>query len=351
VQTVLTRRAMAREIAPFALAAALAFVLVPIGSAVSWPEYLCALGTAVVILVSVVAAPWARVHPSVRLGLPLAFLASAALLRDAGGGVNSGVSILTLLPVFWVALHDSRGGLAMMVLGVGAFFALPVLTMGAPAYPAAGLRTGVLFMVVAGLVGATVQRLVGEVRAQVRRGQRQARELEAAAHEREALLARVERLALTDPLTEAANRRAWDRWLDRATDAHGGQHFAIGVLDLDHFKAFNDAHGHVAGDALLVEATAAWTAELRPGAELARIGGEEFAVLLPRTDLAGAAATLERLARRTPRGQTCSAGVAEWNRSESPDALMRRADEALYAAKRAGRDRVEPARDALRLAR
>jgi diguanylate cyclase (GGDEF)-like protein len=343
VQALSSRRAIARELAPFAVAALLAFVLAPVGSEVNWSEYAVALGLFVAVVVGTVLAPWTRLHAAPRLVLPVAFLVAAALLRDAGGGVNSGVATLALLPVFWVALHDSRLGLVVMVLGVGMFFALPVLTLGAPAYPASGLRTGALFMVVAGLVGATVQRLVGEVRAQVEIGRGQARELHAAAQEREALLARLERQALTDPLTGAANRRAWDRWLDRATDLRAPQPFAIGVLDLDHFKAFNDQHGHGAGDALLAEATTAWRAALRPGDELARIGGEEFAVILPSADVAAAAATLRRLAGLTPRGQTCSGGAAEWDGIEAPDALMRRADDALYAAKRAGRNRIEHA--------
>jgi diguanylate cyclase (GGDEF)-like protein len=344
VQPLSTPRLIAHEVAPFGLAALLAFGLVPLGSHVDWSEYAGALVLTVGVVAFTVLAPWTGLHARARLLLPTAFLAAAALLRDAGGGINSGAAILALLPVFWVALHGSRPGLIVMVLGMGMFFALPILVVGAPAYPTSGLRTGALFMVVGGLMGASVQRLVGEVRSQVALGRRQARELRAAAGEREALLARLERQAMTDPLTGAANRRAWDRWLERATDPRAPQAFAIGVLDLDHFKAFNDEHGHGAGDALLAAATTAWRAELRPGDELARIGGEEFAVLLPTTDAAAAAATLRQLARITPRGQTCSGGVAEWDGIEAPDALMRRADDALYAAKRAGRDRVEHAR-------
>jgi diguanylate cyclase (GGDEF)-like protein len=324
-----SRRLVARELAPFALAALLAFVLLPIGSPMDWGEYALALGLTVGVMAGIVLGPWSAFPIILRLLLPAAFLLAVALLRDAGGGSNSGVSILVLLPVFWVALYGTRRVLGAMVLGIGAFYTVPILLVGGEAYPATGLRTAVLFMLVAGLVGSTVQGLVGQVRAQFA--------------ERELLLARLERQALTDPLTSAGNRRAWDRWLALATATRSARPFAIGVLDLDHFKAYNDEHGHGAGDALLAAAAEAWRGELRPGDQLARIGGEEFAVLLPATDLAGATAVLQRLTAATPGGPTCSGGVAEWIGSESPESLVRRADNALYAAKRGGRDRVEQA--------
>jgi diguanylate cyclase (GGDEF)-like protein len=329
-----SRRVVARELAPFALAALLAFALVPIGSPPSWSEYAVALALIVSVLAAIVLAPWTELPPALRLVLPIGFLVAAALLRDAGGGTNTGVSILTLLPVFWVALYGTRGVLAGVVVGVGAFFTVPILLVGDPAYPVAGLRTAVLYMLVMGLVGSSVQRLVGQVRAQVAQGER-------LAHERELLMSQLERQALTDALTGAGNRRAWDDWLALAVAGRPDRPFAIGVLDLDHFKAFNDEHGHGAGDALLVEAAEAWRAELRPGDQLARIGGEEFAVLLPGSDAAGAAAVLQRLAAATPGGQTSSGGVAEWNGSEPAGTLLRRADAALYAAKRGGRNRIE----------
>jgi diguanylate cyclase (GGDEF)-like protein len=90
---------------------------------------------------------------------------------------------------------------------------------------------------------------------------------------------------------------------------------------------------------VLKEAAAAWRAELRPTDMLARYGGEEFVVLLHGDDLQAARGVVDRLRAATPHGQSCSAGVARREDGEVAAALIRRADEALYAAKRAGRNR------------
>jgi diguanylate cyclase (GGDEF)-like protein len=327
---------------PFAGATLLAFMLVPIGGNVKWPEYVIALALTLAVFAGVALTPWQRVPAAARLVPAAVFLGAAALLRDSGGGFTSGVATLALLPVFWVALHGSRASLGLIVLGVGAFLAVPVLAIGEPAYPGSALKTGVLFVAVSGLVGATVQRLVGAVRTQAREGVRRERQLETAALERDALLAKLERLATTDPLTGADNRRGWDSALRRAFADRRSQPLAVGLLDIDDFKAFNDQHGHEGGDTLLATAAPAWLAELRPGDRLARLGGDEFAVLLPGCAAAHAHGVLARMARATPLGQTCSAGVAEWDGVEDADALLRRADLALYRAKRSGRGRVEP---------
>jgi diguanylate cyclase (GGDEF)-like protein len=164
----------------------------------------------------------------------------------------------------------------------------------------------------------------------------------AIALERADLVQGLNDLALSDPLTGVLNRRGWDLTLDAALSGPHTVESApcAALLDLDHFKAFNDARGHQCGDRLLKETVAAWRAVLRPGDVLARYGGEEFAVLLPDCTEAAALAVIERLRDSIPYAQTCSAGIARWDGRESADDLLRRADVALYAAKAAGRDRA-----------
>jgi diguanylate cyclase (GGDEF)-like protein len=117
----------------------------------------------------------------------------------------------------------------------------------------------------------------------------------------------------------------------------------VAMVDLDHFKRFNDDNGHAAGDRLLRACAVAWKGHLRPGDTLARVGGEEFAVLLPSCTLADAARVLERLRDATPSGATASIGVAEQQAGESAADLLARADSALYDAKESGRDRLQAA--------
>ncbi|MDP9825586.1 bifunctional diguanylate cyclase/phosphodiesterase [Kineosporia succinea] len=158
---------------------------------------------------------------------------------------------------------------------------------------------------------------------------------------------RLEGLVRTDGLTGAPNRRTWDYELKRATDMarEHGTSLCIAMIDLDKFKTFNDTKGHQAGDMLLRDSVAAWTAQIRPPALLARYGGEEFALLAPGFSPLQLATVLERLRSVTPHGQTFSAGVAQWDPLTDPGKAVAAADEALYAAKRAGRDRVVIAGD------
>jgi diguanylate cyclase (GGDEF)-like protein len=157
-------------------------------------------------------------------------------------------------------------------------------------------------------------------------------------------------LAHNDGLTGVPNRRAWDLELPRemARGRRANVPVSIALLDVDHFKRYNDRFGHQAGDELLKESATAWTRELRQGDLLARYGGEEFGVVLPGLTVEQAVEVIDRLRRSTPLGQTVSAGVACWDGVESPERLVGRADTALYRAKHNGRNRVTPDLDAPR---
>jgi diguanylate cyclase (GGDEF)-like protein/PAS domain S-box-containing protein len=160
--------------------------------------------------------------------------------------------------------------------------------------------------------------------------------------ERQRLLARVEAMARTDPTTGLPNRRAWEEEVRRAIARaqRNGHPLAVAMVDFDHFKLFNDTHGHPAGDALLSDAAASWTLTLRATDFIARYGGEEFALMLPDCPPDQVRGLIDRFRAATPAGQTVSVGVAYWDRVESPESLVTRADAALYEAKHSGRDRV-----------
>jgi diguanylate cyclase (GGDEF)-like protein len=168
-------------------------------------------------------------------------------------------------------------------------------------------------------------------------------------------VARLEDAARTDPLTGLDNRRAlryeFDRELARAERTR--RPLALVVLDLDHFKRYNDAHGHPAGDRALKRVAMILEDITRSVEVTARIGGEEFAVVAPDTDEAGAVALAERL-RLGVRSEfagtdpplTLSCGVAVHLPGQARyDDLIEAADRALYTAKRAGRNRVQSAGD------
>jgi len=160
------------------------------------------------------------------------------------------------------------------------------------------------------------------------------------AHQRQRLEA-AEQSARIDDLTALPNRRGWDEAFKRelARTRRDKDPLCVAVLDLDHFKAYNDANGHRAGDALLRRAASAWKLALRQSDLIARYGGEEFAVLLPVCGLDEAMRVIERLRAVTPEEETVSAGVAAWNGYEDADSMIERADLALYQAKREGRNR------------
>jgi diguanylate cyclase (GGDEF)-like protein len=224
-----------------------------------------------------------------------------------------------MLPLFWLGLHHSR---RQLMVGLGLAAALTILgkLLGVRPGDDSWTYTMLEFSVVPPLC-LTVERIVADQRR---------------------LSWRMATMASVDPLTGIGNRRTLDEELRRglALAARHQQPLCVAMLDLDHFKKYNDAFGHAAGDALLVKAAQSWSRQLRRSDLLCRYGGEEFAVLLPVCHADEAAAVLDRLRIVTPDAQTCSVGVAEWDGVELPSALLSRADAALYAAKHGGRNQV-----------
>lgn len=164
---------------------------------------------------------------------------------------------------------------------------------------------------------------------------------------------RLANLANTDPLTGAANRRSFMAALETEL-SRARRHdlpMAVVMLDLDHFKSINDTYGHASGDAVLVNAVRTINDSIRRHDILGRLGGEEFCILLPETDPGGAVEAADKVRRQLaaisidsdhgPLQVTASFGVANLTAANaSPDALLHAADEAVYAAKEAGRNRV-----------
>jgi diguanylate cyclase (GGDEF)-like protein len=166
-------------------------------------------------------------------------------------------------------------------------------------------------------------------------------------------MAELHRLALTDSQTLAYNRRYLLPRLNEEMERARRQVEALSVLlfDLDHFKRVNDSHGHAAGDRVLRAFADTVRECVRTVDVLVRRGGEEFVLIMPSTDQHQARAVAERVRIRLAQDplpvrqglallQTVSIGVAMWDTHESPEALEERADQALYEAKRLGRNRV-----------
>lgn len=161
--------------------------------------------------------------------------------------------------------------------------------------------------------------------------------------------------SLLDPLTGLPNRAAWSERLDLEVarrQRYGGQ-LLLAVLDIDHFKRINDGYGHLAGDRVLKIIAGELNRRLRKTDFIARFGGEEFVLLIPATPLEGGLQLLETLRaaieacpfhfKGEPVTITLSAGIAEFRNEEAAEVTFERADQALYRAKGAGRNRVEQA--------
>jgi len=162
----------------------------------------------------------------------------------------------------------------------------------------------------------------------------------AVAIEHAALRTRLAGMSFTDSLTGLATRRMWDEELPRelARTRRSETPLAIAVVDVDHMSAFNMLRGEREGDRLIKECASRWRGELREVDFLARLEGTEFALVLPGCGLGEACDVMDRVRESTPRGQTASAGVARWDGEEPAELFLARCQDALAAAKAAGRN-------------
>ena len=161
--------------------------------------------------------------------------------------------------------------------------------------------------------------------------------------------------SLTDPLTGISNRKHFEEMLVKAIE-HAGSHkqpLALIIIDIDHFKRFNDTYGHLTGDQVLRLVGVTMRERVRSKATLARFGGEEFGVILPETSLDSARATAEQVRENVMSRElvkrstgeslgkvTISLGIATFRKGDTAISLLERADQCMYAAKRGGRNRT-----------
>ncbi len=294
-------------------------------------------------------------HTIVTSGRELAEAALAALLEPTSDGLEMRVTAATdpTLIGETVALDDATATGKVFREGIGSFLVDP----SAPDYPlpagarplldrsgvrsiyvapvhAGGTTTAVLVVGWLTVLSELDARRVGVINLLADQAGVALRQV--------ALVSELESLALTDTLTGLPNRRCWDQTLsgllDEARD--NGLPLSVALADLDRFKLFNDTYGHAAGDEFLRTFAVHAGKVVRSADTVARWGGEEFSIALPNCRDHEAAEVLERIRAGVPGGQTCSVGYGTWDRSETAGELMARIDDALYAAKRAGRDRV-----------
>jgi diguanylate cyclase (GGDEF)-like protein len=255
---------------------------------------------------------------------------------------------------YTVAIYVSGGVLVMRPRWTGRLVALSWAALGLSALTApAGMAAADLLSIAIYLGTASTVAILAHVRRYALNNRELATRVRLE-HEQErtrVLLARLERLSQEDPLTGLANRRRWDLEVGavcREVREHGGL-VSLVLLDIDHFKDVNDRHGHLVGDVVLREVASVLSGSVRAKDRVARWGGEEFLIALPGGSAVLGAEAATRLRRRVEEHAwslhapglrlTVSAGVSAGPAGEFATVLAR-ADAAVYAAKRAGRNQV-----------
>ncbi len=310
---------------------------------------LCFLGA---FLLGGVAAPW---QEAVCVALPL--LAAMAITQALGEVAPARVAdrYLLLAPMIvatFVAAVPLRLSAAFMLCVAGAICTIFVFAFSPPPLGLADNWDEVLFSAGIMAIAFAVARRGGITR---RRSFLYGLRYELSAQEMTLLNAKLLRLSSTDMLTGLSNRRQFELELERLWLEQPGQDLGVALIDVDHFKLFNDSAGHAAGDSCLRAVAQAVTTTLRPETDrAARFGGEEFVVLMPAVNPLDLPALGEKLRRavedlamphpgQSGRNVTISVGLA-WSaaagRAGPADVLLRDADRAMYAAKHAGRNRV-----------
>jgi diguanylate cyclase (GGDEF)-like protein len=323
----LGRPAMANTLAYLYLAGAtlgLASVALPHGPGTNVPALLAIIGLAFVVGAVLLLGARRLPESAIPAFLALGSLTITAAIYFDGHGASAYAFFYV-----WVGVEAfyflSRWQASLQLLLVGAAYAWVLSVAHPESVPLQRWLLTIGTVVVAGLIVAYMRDRI------------------------ERLVHRLTDAARTDPLTGLLNRRAFEELfeleLERAR--RGGRNLSVLVGDLDGFKQVNDRLGHAAGDAALERLAADLEKWKRRIDAAARVGGEEFALLLPETDERGAFLVAERLRRavlRTfsddPLPITISFGLASWpEHGDDPELLMRAADQALYAAKDLGRDR------------
>jgi diguanylate cyclase (GGDEF)-like protein len=234
----------------------------------------------------------------------------ATILVSAGAAVDPSTHIDLADLYVWIALYAALYFApvvaTLQIAGAGAAYAVVLATSSGVENP---LATWLTMFGTVTVLAVVVTGLVGELRD----------------------------LSREDALTHLANRRHWDERvveeLERAR--REGTPLSLVLFDIDDFKEVNDRSGHQGGDRLLCQFAEGWQSTVRGSGDfVARLGGDEFGVLAPNTDERGIDLITQRLHAVSPDGISCSYGVATWDGQETVTDFFRRADEALYEAKR-----------------